>query len=69
VKELWRLGKIIRILTKHGLGDISERLFKRSPRTAVEQKEKEWVSKNGFPSPHRIRRVLEDLGPSFIKLG
>ena len=69
MKELWRLGKIIRILTKHGLGDISERLFKRSPRTAVEQKEKEWVSKNGFPSPHRIRRVLEDLGPSFIKLG
>jgi len=69
VKELWRLGKIIRILTKHGLGDISERLFKRSPRTEVDQKEKQWLSKNGFPSPHRIRRVLEDLGPSFIKLG
>lgn len=69
MKELWRLGKIIRILTKHGLGDISARLFKRSPRTAVEQTEKEWMSKNGFPSPHRIRRVLEDLGPSFIKLG
>ena len=69
MKELWRLGKIIRILTKHGLGDISERLFKRSPRTEVDQQAKEWVSKNGFPSPHRIRRVLEDLGPSFIKLG
>ena len=69
MKELWRLGKIIRILTKHGLGDISERLFKRSPRTEVDQKEKQWLSKNGFPSPHRIRRVLEDLGPSFIKLG
>jgi len=69
VKELWRLGKIIRILTKHGLGDISERLFKRSPRTEVDPKEKPLMSKNGFPSPHRIRRVLEDLGPSFIKLG
>lgn len=69
MKELWRLGKIIRILTKHGLGDISERLFKRSPKAAVDQKAKEWASKNGFPSPHRIRRVLEDLGPSFIKLG
>ncbi len=69
MKELWRLGKIIRVLTKHGLGDIGERLFKKSPKTAVDQPAKESISKNGFPAPHRIRRVLEDLGPSFIKLG
>ncbi len=69
MKELWQLGKIIRVLIKHGLGDIGERLFKRSKRKPVDPKEKEWMAKNGFPSPKRIRRMLEELGPSFIKLG
>jgi len=69
VKEYWRLGKIIRILIKHGLGDVVDRLFKSAETKAIDQKEKPWTGKNGFPSPHRIRRVLEDLGPSFIKLG
>jgi ubiquinone biosynthesis protein len=69
VKELWQLGKIIRVSIKHGLGDIGERLFKRSKRKPVDPKEKAWMAKNGFPSPKRIRRMLEELGPSFIKLG
>jgi len=69
VKELWRFGKIIRVLIKHGLGDVSERLFTRTEARPVDSQEKEWQAKNGFPSPHRIRRVLEELGPSFIKLG
>lgn len=69
MKELWRLGKIIRIFVKHGLGDIAEWLFKRAGQEPVDQKQEEWRVKNGFPSPQRIRRVLEELGPSFIKLG
>jgi ubiquinone biosynthesis protein len=69
VKELWRLGKIIRIFVKHGFGDIAERLFKRAEKEPVDQKQEEWTVKNGFPSPQRIRLVLEELGPSFIKLG
>jgi ubiquinone biosynthesis protein len=69
VKEVWRLGKIIRIFVKQGLGDIAERLFKRSEKEPVDQKQEEWAVKNGFPSPQRIRCVLEELGPSFIKLG
>jgi ubiquinone biosynthesis protein len=69
VKELWRLGKIIRIFVKHGLGDIAERLFKKAEKGPVDQRQKEWTVKNGFPSPQRIRCVLEELGPSFIKLG
>ncbi|MGD9384882.1 MAG: AarF/ABC1/UbiB kinase family protein [Desulfobacterales bacterium] len=69
MKELWRLGKIIRILVKHGFGDISERLFKKAEKEPVDQKQEEWTVKNGFPSPQRIRRLLEELGPSFIKLG
>ena len=69
MKELWRLGKIIRIFVKHGFGDIAERLFKKSEQESVDQKKEQWTVKNGFPSPQRIRRVLEELGPSFIKLG
>ncbi|MGD9335648.1 MAG: AarF/ABC1/UbiB kinase family protein [Desulfobacterales bacterium] len=69
MKELWRLGKIIRTLVKHGFGDISERLFKKAEKEPVDQKQEEWTVKNGFPSPQRIRRLLEELGPSFIKLG
>ena len=69
MKELWRLGKIIRIFVKHGLGDIAERLFKKAEKEPVDQRQKEWTVKNGFPSPQRIRCVLEELGPSFIKLG
>jgi len=69
VKGLCRLGKIIRIFAKHGLGDIAERLFKKAEKEPVDQRQKEWTSKNGFPSPQRIRCVLEELGPSFIKLG
>ncbi|MGD8447582.1 MAG: AarF/ABC1/UbiB kinase family protein [Desulfobacterales bacterium] len=69
MKELWRLGKIIRIFVKHGFGDIAERLFKKAEKEPVDQRQKEWTVKNGFPSPQRIRLVLEELGPSFIKLG
>jgi ubiquinone biosynthesis protein len=52
-------GTISRILLKHGLGEISERLWgKHKAKTRI-----------GLPAPDRIRRVMEDLGPSFIKLG
>ncbi len=69
MKELWRLGKIIRIMGKHGFGDITERLFKGEKKRPVDPEAKEWTAKNGFPSPQRVRRALEELGPSFIKLG
>jgi len=69
VKEFWRLGKIIRILLRHGFGNIAERLFKKTEIKPIEKEEKEWMAQNGFPSPRRVRLVLEELGPSFIKLG
>ncbi|MGW8326181.1 MAG: ABC1 kinase family protein, partial [Desulfobacterales bacterium] len=69
MKEFWRLGKIIRILIKHGFGSIVERLFKRTDTSPIDQEDKELTTQNGFPSPHRVRSALEELGPSFIKLG
>jgi ubiquinone biosynthesis protein len=59
IAGLRHFGAISRILIKHGLGEISSRLSARD-RNKV---------KTGLPDPVRIRRALEDLGPSFIKLG
>ena len=69
VRELKRFGVIARVLIKHGFGDVLERLFKRKKNELKNEKTKEFLTKPGYPSPQRIRRVLEELGPSFIKLG
>jgi ubiquinone biosynthesis protein len=69
VKEVLRLGKIIRILIKHGFSDITQRLFKKTEKKPIDQEEEKWKVQNGFPSPSRVRYALEELGPSFIKLG
>lgn len=61
-----RFGVITRILIKHGFGDVIERLFKRSGKNP---KGNAPPDRSGSPSAQRVRRVLEELGPSFIKLG
>ena len=63
------LGRISRILVKHGFGDLIDRLFRQDSAATTAPEETELALKSGFPSPTRIRRVLEELGPSFIKLG
>ncbi|GAB6907064.1 ABC-1 domain-containing protein [Desulfosarcina cetonica] len=52
-------GLISRVLIRHGLGEIVDRL-RGGGSTRI---------KSGLPDPARIRRILEELGPSFIKLG
>jgi ubiquinone biosynthesis protein len=59
ISGIRHFGAISRILIKHGLGEMADRLIGRSRGKA----------KTGLPDPVRIRRALEDLGPSFIKLG
>lgn len=63
-----RVGAITKVLLKHGFGDVAERLFGgETARKGTE--EEDLIFRSGFPSPKRIRLVLEELGPSFIKLG
>lgn len=69
IRGIRRVGHISRILVKHGLGDFTDRLFSKSAYQETDSVEDGYPLKSGFPSPVRIRRVLEDLGPSFIKLG
>jgi ubiquinone biosynthesis protein len=58
-QEINRFVAINRVLVRHGLGNLLDLLHKKADEK----------SGTGFPSPQRMRRVLEDLGPSFIKLG
>lgn len=69
VRGIRRFGTIARVLLKHGFGDVAERLFNGRKATSTRGEEEEPILKSGFPSPRRIRLVLEELGPSFVKLG
>ena len=71
MRDLPRLKEISGILFRHGLGEFAQRL--RLPR-AVE-KAGQWLNipfpdpANAIPTPIRLRRAFEELGPTFIKLG
>lgn len=64
VQGIKRFAGITRILAKHGFGDILDRTVFRSRLSLSASK-----THSIYLSPPRLRRVLEDLGPSFIKLG
>ena len=67
LRDLPRLREIGRILFRHGLGHVAQRLhlpgarwwrrFRRAPETVP------------FSLPERSRMIFEELGPTFIKFG
>ena len=69
VRGIRRFGAIARVLAKHGFSDLLDRIFNRSVSAAPLSPGDIPAGKSIYPSPRRIRRVLEELGPSFIKLG
>jgi ubiquinone biosynthesis protein len=68
VKRLKRFSVIAKILVKHGLGDLLDRTWKREENYDNQMRPSVRIQ-SAYPSPKRIRRILEELGPSFIKLG
>jgi len=62
-----RLMQMADLVVKHGLGGaldlvgLAPRLFHRAPPEANEER--------SLPLAHRVRLLLQDLGPTFIKLG
>lgn len=68
IKGIRRFGTISRVLIRHGYSDLAERLLGRPGKKDPGSPEKK-PARPGYPSPIRIREVLEELGPSFIKLG
>ena len=69
LKGMRRIGGIAKVLIKHGLGDVVERITKRREKPVEPGKIKPTTLKPGVLSPRRIRLILEELGPSFVKLG
>ena len=69
VRHIKRFAVISRIMVKHGLGEIMDRVFARDDVEAKLGDEKPIFARTIYPSPQRIRRVLEELGPTFVKLG
>ncbi len=59
IRGIRHFGLISKVLIKHGMGEIADRMKGRTT-TRI---------KSGLPDPVRIRLALEELGPSFIKLG
>ena len=69
MKGIRRLGKITRVLARYGFGNVIERILRRGPAAGEDNIAGGRVGGSAFHSPVRIRRMLEELGPSFIKLG
>ena len=69
VRHIKRFAVISRIMVKHGLGEILDRIFDRDDVGAKVVDEKPVFTRTVYPSPRRIRRVFEELGPTFVKLG
>ena len=65
IKGMKRVFGIGRILVRHGLGNLTDGF--RKPDVPAEGPDTDAAA--GIPSPERIRRTFEELGPSFIKLG
>ncbi|MGD9193256.1 MAG: AarF/UbiB family protein, partial [Desulfobacterales bacterium] len=69
VSNIKRFAVISRIMVKHGLGEILDRVFDRDDAAVKAGDERSFFARTIYPSPRRIRRVFEELGPTFVKLG
>ena len=70
-RDLGRLHDLVAILIRHGFGDVVHRLglesvLLRAGRVLPLQR---MTAIAGLATPVRVRRALEDMGPSFVKLG
>jgi ubiquinone biosynthesis protein len=66
VRDLGRLREIAAVLARHGFGELVERTGLGS---LAPWKSDKAVAEAKTSTAVRIRRVLEELGPSFVKLG
>lgn len=69
-RHLIRYRRIVRVLFKYGFGDLVDHLgldFIETSLQMISRRPKEQIDR--LTSPERLRLALEDLGPTFIKLG
>ena len=61
-RDLGRLQEIGAVLLRYGFGDFARRLGIRLPWRPAE-------TAPAMAAPARVRHALQDLGPTFVKLG
>ncbi|MBK7398869.1 MAG: hypothetical protein IPJ34_21895 [Myxococcales bacterium] len=66
VRDLGRLREIVGVLARHGFGEVLSRMGLSSLAPASGKGDEE---KRKIAWPERTRRAIQELGPSFIKLG
>ncbi|GAC1394062.1 MAG: AarF/ABC1/UbiB kinase family protein [Polyangiales bacterium] len=69
VRDLGRLREIVAVLARHGFGEALRRMGLASLAPASTQLVKDGQRQTEVHWSVRVRLVLQDLGPSFIKLG
>jgi ubiquinone biosynthesis protein len=67
LRDLPRLREIGRVLLRHGLGHVAQRL--RLPGVRWWRRRQPSADTIAFSLPERIRMIFEELGPTFIKFG
>ncbi|MCF8052279.1 MAG: AarF/ABC1/UbiB kinase family protein [Desulfobacterales bacterium] len=68
MRGIRRLGTITRVLARHGFADAASRLVRRK-KTVPPEPGPAALPKESAATARRVRQALEELGPSFIKLG
>jgi ubiquinone biosynthesis protein len=69
IRNISRLNHILRILIKYGFGYIIDRARIRKGVPLIAVSGKGHPSVFNLPLPVRVRRIFEELGPTFMKLG
>ena len=70
-RDLGRLHDMVSVLARYGFGDLVRRLgmagaLERAGKVVPLERLNEQIA---LPPPERVRRALEEMGPSFVKLG
>lgn len=73
IKDIKRLHQIVNVLVKHGFGHYLQRIdlhrYLETAKSSLRLRRPEYREKARINGPERIRLVLEELGPTFIKFG
>ncbi|WP_419470329.1 ABC1 kinase family protein [Candidatus Kuenenia sp.] len=72
IRDIHRLNKIMRILGKHGFGFVIQRLNLENyafGKGVIKNRFFRYFAETQEPRAVRLRKVLEELGPTFIKFG
>jgi len=69
VKLFWRLVCILWVVVWYGIKDVTGRVARVASKAPGSPEKNKETAATEFPSPRMIRLCMEQLGPSFIKLG